>query len=87
MDGHASRVLLDLKIEDPLLDPGLPLIQTIGNWAEWLAAADLPIELEAIRKSHSARPSAGPGGVCGMARSQAPSAIAPTESGSETRES
>ena len=36
---------------DPLLDPGLPLTESIGNWAEWLAAADLPSELEAIRKA------------------------------------
>ena len=34
---------------DPLLDPGLPIIESIGNWAEWLAAEDLPDQLEAIR--------------------------------------
>jgi hypothetical protein len=36
---------------DPLLDSGLPLIEAIGDWAEWLAAKDLPGELEAIRKA------------------------------------
>lgn len=36
---------------DPLLDPGLPFFESIGNWSEWLAAADLPSELEAIRKA------------------------------------
>ena len=34
---------------DPLLDPGLPIIESIGNWADWLAAEDLPDQLEAIR--------------------------------------
>ena len=34
---------------DPLLDPGLPIIGSVGNWAEWLAAEDLPSELKAIR--------------------------------------
>jgi putative transposase len=33
---------------DPL-DPGLPMIGSVGNWAEWLAAEDLPSELKAIR--------------------------------------
>jgi putative transposase len=36
---------------DPLLDPGLPFVESIGNWADWLAATDLPNELEAIRKA------------------------------------
>jgi putative transposase len=36
---------------DPLLDPGLPLLEAIGTWAEWLAATDLPSELEAIRNA------------------------------------
>jgi hypothetical protein len=34
-----------------LLDPGLPFVESIGNWADWLAATDLPSELEAIRKA------------------------------------
>ena len=36
---------------DPMLDAGLPFIEAVGNWAEWLAATDLPSELEAIRKA------------------------------------
>jgi len=34
---------------DPWLDPGLPLIGSIGNWSEWLAAEDIADELQAIR--------------------------------------
>ena len=34
---------------DPLLDPGLPIIESVGNWSDWLAANDLPEELKAIR--------------------------------------
>jgi hypothetical protein len=34
---------------DPLVDPGLPLVGAIGNWAEWLAIENTPEELDAVR--------------------------------------
>jgi putative transposase len=36
---------------DPFVDPGSPLVGAIGSWADWLAAEDIPTELEAIRKA------------------------------------
>ena len=38
-------------VVDPLLDPDLPLVGRVGDWSGWLAAKDLPSELEAIRKA------------------------------------
>jgi putative transposase len=34
---------------DPLLDSRLPLLGAIGNWSEWLVAADVESQLNAIR--------------------------------------
>jgi putative transposase len=40
-----------LGLPDPLLDPGLPLIGQIGDWADWLAIEDAARDLAAIRKA------------------------------------
>jgi putative transposase len=42
---------------DLLVDPGLPLVGAIGNWAEWLAIENTAEELDAIRTA-TARDSA-----------------------------
>jgi putative transposase len=36
---------------DSLLDPGLPLLGVVGDWAEWLSADDVDSDIKAIRRA------------------------------------